>query len=176
MDRTEVAPRSSVTRRRTMCEPPDAKGRDAAGPWPSSKKPSSSRSHCWDLMGPSGSVELDRNETWSPTIGAVGEKLKLALGFWLGTTLTVLDTGVCTFAASVTVRVTLCGPAVVKICLADAPVPSLTPSASVSHARASGAGVVWSVNCTASPTRGVAGVQPKLGPTAPAGVTPAPAP
>ena len=56
---TSVAPLSSVTRSLTVCDPGVAKLVLAVELVPSSKTPSLFRSHAYEAIEPSGSVELD---------------------------------------------------------------------------------------------------------------------
>jgi len=81
-----VAPRSSVTWRRTVCEPAVGNEVVTVDAVPLSNVPLLSRSHACETILPSGSDEVDFRLTVWPTSGADGVKVIDALGGRLGTT------------------------------------------------------------------------------------------
>src|SRR2546423_9275642 len=128
-----VAPRSSVTFRRTVWGPGVGNERDTVAVVPSLKTPLSSRSHASEAIVPSGSLEVEWKETLWPTSGAAGENVNWATGTWLAGMVTdrlVLAVFATGSASSVTARLMLCGPGVVKVWvrLAVAPVSWTVPS------------------------------------------------
>src|SRR5690349_10729458 len=104
---TSVAPLSSVTSRLTVCGPGVAKLALAVDLSPSLKFPSPFRSHAYEEIEPSGSLEVPASKvTWSPVCGVDGRKSNAAVGLRFPTLITWLATSVAPFE-SVTWRLTL---------------------------------------------------------------------
>ena len=75
-----VAPRSSVTRRRTVNEPTLVNFVLITAPLPSSNWPSLSRSQLWATSGPSESPEVEARTAVSPANRLAGDTVKPARG------------------------------------------------------------------------------------------------